>query len=252
METRLKDKVALVTGGAQGIGRAISDLFARHGAAVGILDIKAELAQKAAEEIRSAGGRAMGFGGDVSRRETFVDSIAELERQFGRFDVLVNNAIWVRYGAIESITPEMLTRMVATGFNSVVWGIQAAAPAMARSGGGSIVNIASSAAFLGVPNAMIYCGVKAGVLGLTRSAACDLGPQGIRVNAVCPGSVLTEGMRINVTPDMMAKRIAQAPLRRMGEVSDIASATLFLASDESSFMTSEAMLVDGGVTYAFL
>jgi len=252
MDTRLKDKVALVTGGAQGIGRAISELFARHGAAVGILDIKEELAHKAAEEIRAAGGRAAGFGGDVSRRETFVDAIAELEREFGCFDVLVNNAIWVRYGAIESITPEMLNRMVATGFNSVVWGIQAAAPAMARSGGGSIVNIASSAAFLGVPNAMIYCGVKAGVLGLTRSAACDLGPQGIRVNAVCPGSVLTEGVRINVTPDMMAKRIAQAPLGRMGEVSDIASATLFLASDESSFMTSEAMLVDGGVTYAFL
>ena len=99
---------------------------------------------------------------------------------------------------------------------------------------------------------MIYCGVKAGVLGLTRSAATDLGPQGIRVNAVCPGSMLTEGMQINVTPEMMAKRVAQSPLRRMGEVSDIANAALFLASDESTFMTSEAMLVDGGVTHAFL
>ncbi|HSW04413.1 SDR family NAD(P)-dependent oxidoreductase [Aquabacterium sp.] len=252
MDTRLKDKVALVTGGAQGIGRAISELFARHGAAVGILDIKAELAAQAAQEIAAAGGRAVGFGGDVSRRESFVETIAELERRFGRFDVLVNNAIWVRYGPIENITPEMLTRMVGTGFNSVVWGIQAAAPAMVRSGGGSIVNIASSAGFLGVPNAMLYCGVKAGVLGLTRSAAADLGPQGIRVNAVCPGSVLTEGVRINVTPEMMAQRIARAPLRRMGEVMDIAQAALFLASDESSFMTSEAMLVDGGVTNAFL
>ena len=252
MEARLKDKVALVTGGAQGIGRGISELFARHGAAVGILDIKGELATKAADEIIAAGGRAASFGADVSRRESFVECIAELERQFGRFDILVNNAIWVRYGTIDSITPEILTRMVATGFNSVVWGIQAAAPAMARTGGGSIVNIASAAGFMGVPGAMIYCGVKAGVLGLTRSAATDLGVQGIRVNALCPGSVLTEGMRINVTPDMMAKRVSQSPLRRMGEVSDIANAALFLASDECTFMTGEAMLVDGGVTQAFL
>jgi NAD(P)-dependent dehydrogenase (short-subunit alcohol dehydrogenase family) len=194
----------------------------------------------------------VGFAGDVSHRDAFVESIAELERRFGRFDVLVNNAIWVRYAAIADITPEVLTRMVATGFNSVVWGIQAAAPAMARSGGGSIINIASAAGFLGVPNAMIYCGVKAGVLGLTRSAATDLGPQGIRVNAVCPGSVLTDGMRINVTPEMMAKRVAQSPLRRMGEVTDIAHAALFLATDECTFMTGEAMLVDGGVTQAFL
>ena len=105
---------------------------------------------------------------------------------------------------------------------------------------------------MGVPSAMIYCGVKAGVLGLTRSAATDLGIHGVRVNALCPGSVLTEGMRINVTPDMMAKRISQSPLRRMGEVSDIANAALFLASDECTFMTGEAMLVDGGVTQAFL
>ena len=249
---RLKGKVALITGGARGIGRGIAELFARHGAAVGILDIKADLATSAAAEIASTGARAVGFGGDVSKRESFAQAIAELERQFGRFDILVNNAIWVRYGAIESITQEQLERMVATGFNSVVWGIQSAASAMGRSGGGSIVNIASAAAFMGVPGAMVYCGVKAGVLGLTRSAATDLGPQGIRVNAVCPGSVLTDGMRVNVTPEMMAKRVAQSPLRRMGEVSDIAHAALFLASDECTFMTGAAILVDGGVTQAFL
>ncbi|HSV46456.1 MAG TPA: SDR family oxidoreductase, partial [Ramlibacter sp.] len=146
----------------------------------------------------------------------------------------------------------MLNRMVGTGFNSVVWGIQTAAPAMARSGGGSIITIASAAGFLGIPAAMLYCGVKAGVLGLTRSAAVDLGAQKIRVNAIAPGSIQTEGVRINVDAEMAAKRIAQTPLRRLGEVQDIAAAALFLASDESGFITGESLLVDGGVTHAFL
>jgi NAD(P)-dependent dehydrogenase (short-subunit alcohol dehydrogenase family) len=164
----------------------------------------------------------------------------------------VSNAIWVRYGPIDAITPEMLARMTGTGFHSIVWGIQCAAAAMKRSGGGSIINIASAAGFLGIPNGLVYCGVKAGVLGLTRSAAVDLGTHGIRVNAICPGSVQTEGVRINVDPAMAAKRLARTPLGRLGEVADIASAALFLASDESSWITGDALLVDGGATHAVL
>jgi 3-oxoacyl-[acyl-carrier protein] reductase len=141
--------------------------------------------------------------------------------------------------------------MVGTGFNSVVWGIQVAAPAMARSGGGSIINIASAAGFLGIPSAMIYCGVKAGVLGLTRSSAVELGKDKIRVNAIAPGSIVTEGVSINVDENMRAKRIARTPMGRLGQVEDIAAAACFLASDESSFVTGESMLVDGGVTHAF-
>ncbi len=118
--------------------------------------------------------------------------------------------------------------------------------------GGSIINIASAAAFLGVPEAMVYGGVKAGVLGLTRSSAVDLGPRGIRVNAVCPGSVLTEGMQNNVTPEKIAVRAQRTPLRRLGEVQDIASAAMFLASSESSWITGTSILVDGGVTHALL
>ena len=252
MGTRLNDKVALVTGGAQGIGRAICDMFAAEGAAVGVLDIKGDNAERAAQAIRDGGGRAIAYSGDVAQRATFETAVDDLERRFGRFDILVNNAIWVRYGAIDTITPDMLARMTGTGFHSVVWGIQVGSAAMARSGGGAIVNIASAAGFLGIPSGMVYCGVKAGVLGLTRSAAVDLGPKKIRVNAICPGTVLTEGVRINVDAAMEAKRIARTPVGRLGEVQDIALAACFLASSESSFITGESLLVDGGVTHAFL
>ena len=252
MEPRLHNKVALVTGGAQGIGRAIAQRLADMGALVAVLDIRQDRAEQAAEEIRAGGGRAQAFGGNVALRETTADAVAALEHQHGRLDVLVNNAIWVRYGPIDAITPEMLERMTGTGLHSIVWGIQAAAPVMERSGGGSIINIASAAGFLGIPGAMVYCGVKAAALGLTRSAAVELGPRGIRVNAIAPGSVPTEGVRINVDPALSAKRIARTPLGRLGHVDDIAAAAAFLATDESSFVTGESLLVDGGVTHALL
>jgi NAD(P)-dependent dehydrogenase (short-subunit alcohol dehydrogenase family) len=227
MTSRLQGRVALVTGGARGIGRGIVERLAAEGAAVGVLDLKPELAQEAAAAIRAAGGRAVAFGGDVAQRDTVFAAAQGLQHEFGRLDILVSNAMWVRYGPIEDITPETLQRMVGTGFASVVWGIQAAATLMER--GGCVVNIASAAAFLGLPQGLLYCGVKAGVLGLTRSAAVDLGPRGIRVNAVAPGSVPTEGVKLN-----------------------IAAAVCFLASDDSSWVTGECIKVEGGTTTAFL
>jgi len=248
----MEGKVALVTGGAQGIGRAICDRFAAEGAIVAVLDIKADNAERAAQAIRDKGGQAVACAGNVAERATFESAVAMLERDHGRLDVLVNNAIWVRYGPIDAITPEMLDRMVGTGFNSVVWGTQLASALMAKGGGGSIINIASAAGFIGMPNGLIYCGVKAGVLGLTRAAAAELGPSKIRVNAIAPGTIMTEGVSINVDEDGMAKRIARTPIGRLGQVEDIANAAVFLACDDSSFMTGESMLIDGGVTHAFL
>jgi len=244
----------LVTGAAQGIGRAITERFVVEGAIVGMLDLKPERAEAAAAEVRAqfADARVEAFAGNVADRATIADAVAALDARYGRLDVLVSNAIWVRYTPIADITPEMLQRMTATGFDSVVWGIQCAAPVMARNGGGSIVNIASAAAFLGMPNAMIYAGIKAGVLGLTRASAVELGSQRVRVNAVCPGSIQTEGVRINVDPAMAAKRLARTPLGRLGEVDDVASAALYLACDESAWVTGESLLVDGGATRAVL
>jgi NAD(P)-dependent dehydrogenase (short-subunit alcohol dehydrogenase family) len=252
MELRMEGKVALVTGGAQGIGRAICDRFAAEGAIVAVLDIKADNAERAAQAIRDQGGQAVACAGNVAERATFESAVAMLERDHGRLDVLVNNAIWVRYGPIDAITPEMLDRMVGTGFKSVVWGTQVAAALMAKGRGGSIINIASAAGFLGMPNGLIYCGVKAGVLGLTRASAVELGPKKIRVNAIAPGTIMTEGVSINVDEAGMAKRIARTPVGRLGQVEDIANAAVFLAGDDSGFMTGESMLIDGGVTHAFL
>lgn len=250
MTQAFEGRVALVTGGARGIGRAIVERLAADGATVGVLDLKLDLAEEAAATLRDAGFRAVAFGGDVAQRDTVFNAAASLKKAFGRLDVMVSNAMWVRYGPIDAITPETVQRMVGTGFNSVIWGIQAAAAHM--DAGGSIVNIASAAAFLGMPEAMIYCGVKAGVLGLTRSAATDLGPRGIRVNAVAPGSVPTEGVKINVDPEKVKVRLAKTPLRRLGTVEDIAEAVAYLASPHSSWVTGECIKVDGGVTHAFL
>jgi NAD(P)-dependent dehydrogenase (short-subunit alcohol dehydrogenase family) len=250
MTSRQQGRVALVTGGARGIGRGIVERLAAEGAAIGVLDLKLELAEETAAAIRARGGRAVAFGGDVSKRETLFDAAEGVTREFGRLDVLVSNAMWVRYGPIDEITPETLQRMVGTGFASVVWGIQAASKYMTE--GGSVVNIASAAAFLGLPQGMLYCGVKAGVLGLVRSAAVDLGPRGIRVNAVAPGSVPTEGVKINVDPEKVKIRIAKTPLGRLGTVEDIAAAVAFLASSDSSWITGECIKVEGGTTTAFL
>lgn len=250
MSKRFEGRVALVTGGARGIGRGVANQLASEGAVVGIIDLKLELAQAAAEAIIEAGGKAMAFGGDVAQRDTLAHAAQALKAAHGRLDILVSNAMWVRYGPIEGINNDTLQRMIGTGFSSVVWGIQVAAEHMTE--GGSVINIASAAAYLGIPNGMLYCGIKAGVLGLTRSAATDLGPRGIRVNAVAPGSVPTEGVGINVDPEMVKTRIAKTPMRRLGTVQDIAAAVCYLASAESAWVTGECIKVDGGVTHAFL
>lgn len=250
MPQRLEGKAALVTGAAHGIGRAIAEQLASHGAAVGILDLKAEQAERAAREIRNNGGQAIGMGGDVSDPASFAYAVGALEQEFGRCNVLVNNAMWARYSSLEAVTPEMLQRMVGTGFAAIVWGLQAVVPAMVRAGGGAVINIASTAAYLGIPGGLVYSGVKAGVLGMTRSAAADLGSRRIRVNAIAPGTVLTEGVRANIGEAAMQRRISQTPLGRLGVAEDIAAAACFLASDESAFITGESLLVDGGITHA--
>lgn len=250
MTRRFEGKVALVTGGAQGIGKAIVQALCAEGAIVGILDRAQERAEEVAQSLQKEGQQALAYGGNVADRTSFTSAIEDLKNRFGRFDILVNNAIWVRYGPIAEITPEMLERMVGTGFNSIVWGIQTAAAHMQA--GGSIVNIASSAAFIGMPNGMVYCGVKAGVLGLSRAAAAELGPRGIRINSICPGSIPTEGVGINVNPEMVKKRIDKTPLGRLGTVQDIARATCFFASDDSSFISGETLLVDGASIKSFL
>ena len=142
---RFQGKVALVTGGARGIGRGIVNQLAREGAIVGILDLKIDLAKAAAAEVIAEGGQALAYGGDVAQHATLFDAAKDLTERHGHLDILVNNAMWVRYGEIEDISQDMLQRMVGTGFFSVVWGMQVAAEFMTK--GGSVINVASAAAF---------------------------------------------------------------------------------------------------------
>jgi len=251
MGGRLEGRVALVTGGSRGLGRATAELLAAEGCAVSVVDLKESWAQGAADAITAAGGQALAIGADVSDRAAIRTAVERTAETFGRLDVLVNNAMWNRYEPIEAITEETAGRMLGVGFNAVVWGIQAAAPVMARNGQGSIVNIASVSGLLGIPNALLYCGIKAAVCGLTRSAAAELGASGVRVNAIAPSTVDTEGVRAVVSAEKMQSRIDQTPMRRLGTPQDIARAVRYLACDDSSFVTGQVLTVDGGLATSF-
>jgi len=248
---RLAGRVALVTGGGRGLGRAISEAFGREGAAVGILDLKEEVAEPAAEAIRAAGGKAIAITGNVAKRQDLFDAVAKLKAAFGPVDILVNNAMWNRYGPIEEQTEDMIGRMIDVGFKGVVWGYQAVLEDMTAAGGGSIVNIGSPSSVLAMKNGIMYSAIKAAVSGLTRSGAAEFGPRNIRVNAIAPGSTPTEGANMVVSEEAWERRRQRVPLGRLGAPEDIANAAVFLASDEASFITGDVLFVDGGITYAF-
>lgn len=248
---RLAGKVALVTGGGRGIGKAISLAFAREGAFVGVLDLKDEIAQQAVEAIEAAGGRALGIAGNVARREDVFRAVDALNAASGGVTILVNNAMWNRYGPLEDQTEDMIGRMIDVGLKGVVWGYQAVLAPMEAAGGGSIINIGSPSSMLAMKHGIMYSGIKAAVLGMTRSGAAEFGPRNIRVNAIAPGSTPTEGANLVVTEEAWERRRARVPLGRLGRPEDIASAAVFLASDEASFITGDMLFVDGGQTFAF-
>lgn len=249
MTGRLQGRVALVTGAGNGIGRATALRLAAEGAIVGVNDLRSEFTRRTILDIEAAGGQAIDLPMSMAERPNVRQAVQTLVDRTGRFDIMVNNAAWVRYEAIEAIEERTVDRMVGIGFNGVIWGIQAAADAMKE--GGVIVNVASSAGYLGIKHALIYCGIKAGVIGLTRSAATELGERGIRVNAVAPGSTKTEGVASKLTPEKLATRLVRVPLGRLGEVEDIANTIFFLSSDEASYITGEVITIDGGITRAF-
>jgi 3-oxoacyl-[acyl-carrier protein] reductase len=248
----LAGRVALITGAGNGIGRETAEQLAARGAIVGVNDLKPEFVEATVTSIRDAGGQAFGVVQNVATRDGIQSAVEQAREQSGRFDILVNNAAWVRYQAVPDIMPETVERMINIGFSAVIWGIQAATAAMDPERGGVIVNVASTAALRSTRNSVVYSGIKAGVLGITRAAAAELGARRIRVNAICPSAVPTEGTQRNRDADRDAQRIARTPLGRLGTVADIARAIVFLVSDEAGFMTAQALVVDGGVTFTNL
>ncbi len=252
MSQAFAGRVTLVTGSGNGIGRATALRLAAEGATVGVNDLKPEFVERVCREIGASGGRAIGLVENVATREGMRRAVLRLAERGGRLDVLVNNAAWVRYQAIPDVAPETLDRMLDIGFKAVVWGIQAAAEAIDPARGGAIVNLASVAGIVSARNSMVYSGIKAGIMGITRAAAAELGDRRIRVNAVAPSAVPTEGTVRNRSVERDAQRVARTPLGRLGTVDDIARVICFLAGDESGFLTGQTIAADGGYTTANL
>lgn len=248
MGSELEGKVAVITGASRGLGKAIAELFAQEGATVVLIDLKDHWAVAAAAEIATDGAKAMGFGADVSDPAALTAVIDDCASRFGRIDILVNNAMWNRYDQLADITIDTFNRMMGVGLGGLVWGTQAAVPHMLA--GGSIINIGSMAGRLGSRGAILYSAVKAGVDGLTRAASVELGPRQIRVNAIAPSTIATEGVMAILSEDNLAARVAQTPMARLGESDDIAQAALWLAGSRSTFITGQSIAVDGGLGHA--
>jgi 3-oxoacyl-[acyl-carrier protein] reductase len=251
-ETRdqtLAGRVALVTGGGNGIGRATALRLAARGAIVGVNDLKPEFVNATVDAIKAFGGDAVPVAQDVSSRDGMQQAVHRLAKQQGRLDILVNNAAWVRYQSVAEIAPETVDRMLNIGFKAIIWGIQAAADVMDAERGGAIINVASVAGLMSAKNSIVYSGIKAGVMGITRAAAAELGERNIRVNAVAPSAIPTEGTMRNRNAELDARRIARTPLGRLGTVDDIAKAICFLAGDDSGFISAQVLTVDGGITF---
>jgi NAD(P)-dependent dehydrogenase (short-subunit alcohol dehydrogenase family) len=241
-------KVALVTGGGNGIGAATCRAFAAAGARVAVLDRAAEAAEGVAAEIARNGGSATAHAVDVADRDVFTTLAASIAEASGGIDILVNGAGTTVRAMIAEMRPEDWDRVIAVNLTGAFNGIQAVLPHMRKRGGGAIVNVASIAgqriSFGGTAN---YTASKAGLLGLTRHAAYELAPDGIRVNAVCPGPTATGFSGTIPSAATKAERARKIPLGRMCEAEDIADPILFLAGDAARMITGVALTVDGGV-----
>jgi glucose 1-dehydrogenase len=242
--TRLKDKVALITGAAQGIGFACAQAFANEGARVVLADVNADKGQKAAESVGAAFARC-----DVSRKDQVTAAVGKAVSQFGRLDILVANAGIVHAADFLELEESDFDRVLAVNLKGIFLAGQAAARQMVKQGGGgSIVNMSSVNAVLAIPNQVPYVVSKGGINQLTKVMALSLAPHGIRVNGIGPGTILTELAKTAVLGNQEAERkiLSRTPLGRMGDPAEIARVALFLASDESSYMTGQTLYPDGG------
>ncbi len=253
---RLEGKVALITGAASGIGKESALLFAKEGARVAVVDLREEAGHAVARAIREAGGEAIFVRADVARAEDAARMVAETEAAFGKLDVLFNNAGVMLPDDDDAVnTPEeIFDKTYQVNVKGVFLGCKYGIPALRRAGGGSIINTASFVATLGAATPQIaYTASKGAVLSLTRELAVIHARENIRVNALSPGPLRTELlMKFLDTEEKRQRRLVHIPMGRFGEAGEMARAALFLASDESSYMTGAELRVDGGITAAYV
>jgi NAD(P)-dependent dehydrogenase (short-subunit alcohol dehydrogenase family) len=248
---KLSGQVAIVTGGASGQGRATAMLFAQEGAKVIVGDVNDKGAAETARLInRNEGGQALAVKADVTKADEVRGMVDTALTHYGRLDILINNAGATQFKGIDDTSEEDWDRIVNTNLKSVFLCCKAAIPAMRKSGGGNIVNIASVAGLIGMPQHFVYCAAKAGVIHLTKSLALDHGQENIRINCICPGGVRTPmlGEVIDINNPALIERIGQQhALGRIAEPDEIARVSLFLCTPDASFMTGAAVTVDGGI-----
>jgi NAD(P)-dependent dehydrogenase (short-subunit alcohol dehydrogenase family) len=246
---RLGNKVAVITGGGSGIGRATAELFAREGARVAVADFKADVGREVVQAIGSSGREALFVQVDVSDRTQVQHMVDATLEAYGRIDILFNGAAIFAFGTALDTDDTTWNRVLAVNLNGTFWCCKAVLPHMINRGGGSIINVSSSTgAYDAKGNTVAYVTSKGGVALLTKAMAIDHAKANVRVNALCPGPTDTPMLRGVLSPEQMEAFAATFPMGRMGRPEELAHAALFLASDESSFVTGAMMAVDGGQT----
>ena len=253
---RLKDKVALITGGSSGIGRETALLFAAEGASVVVVDLNDEAGKKVVAEIEAAGGKAVYAHADVSKAADCENMVKVAEQTYGKLNIMFNNAGISHADDDNAMTTEesVWDLTMAINVKGVFLGCKFGIPALLRAGGGSIINTASFVAILGAATPQLaYTASKGAVLSMTRELAMIHARQNIRVNALCPGPLRTELlMKYLNTEEKKQRRLVHIPMGRFGEAKEIAYGALYLASDEASFVTGTEFMVDGGITAAYV
>jgi NAD(P)-dependent dehydrogenase (short-subunit alcohol dehydrogenase family) len=247
---RLKGKAAFVTGGGGGIGRGVALALAADGATVAIVDIDKVAANRTAEET-SGEGRGLPYECDVSHRQAVHDTMKQFVSEAGGLDILVNNAVFFHYSPLVETTEAMATKIIDVGLKGALWSLQAATPHLVARGSGCIINLSSLVTYVGLKYSAVYTCIKGALDALTRQQAVELGPYGIRVNAIAPGPVYTPGARSLIDGKGWEARKVLAPLRRIATVEDIGAAAVFLASDDARTISGVTLKIDAAITLAY-